>query len=190
MYDFITIEREYGSGGHSIAEALSKRLKYDLYDQNVVVETCKRMDLSYDQVSKMDEQNAIKPIFKAKGPEYPALEDQIYDTEVKIIQEAAETPGKIFVGRCASEILRDKKCLKVFIKADKEFRLNRTLNVEKIAPNEAEGVMQKFDKRREKFFTKHSGAQWGSSDYFDLVLNSGALGVDACVDILELLAKK
>ena len=43
MYDYITIERTYGSGGHKIAEQLAKRLNYRLYDRSVVVETCKRM---------------------------------------------------------------------------------------------------------------------------------------------------
>ena len=191
MYDFICIEREYGSGGHSIAEKLAKRLNFDLNDHSVVVETCKRMGLSYDMVSQMDEQNPIKPIFKSKEMDgHLSLEDQIYNTEVAVIQEAAEKGKGIFVGRSAGEILKDKNCLKVFICADKGFRYDRTLNVENIDSDKAESVMQKFDKRREKFFTTHSGAKWGSSDYFDLVLNSGHLGIDTCVDILENLAKK
>ncbi|MCR4673970.1 MAG: cytidylate kinase-like family protein [Lachnospiraceae bacterium] len=189
MYDYITIERRYGSGGHEIATELSKRLKYRLCDRNVVVETCKRMELPYEQVSVMDEQNPIKPIFKPKGNEHLSLEDQIYNTEVEIIREAAEKPGCIFVGRCAAEILKDKKCLKVFITASDEFRMNRALTVEGLDASKAKDVMQKFDRTREKFFTTHSGAKWGSSEYFDLVLNSGELGISACVSILEQLAK-
>ena len=49
--------------------------------------------------------------------------------------------------------------------------------------------MKRFDKKREKFFTTHSGAKWGDPEYFDLVLNSDKLGEDACVAILETLAK-
>lgn len=189
MYEYITIERKYGSGGHSIAANLAKRLDYRLYDRGVVVETCKRMGLPYDTVSVMDEQTPIKPFFKAPGPDYTTMEEKIYDTEVEIIREAAEKPGCIFVGRCASEILKDKKCLKVFITANDDFRRDRAKNVEKIEPDKVEEVMRKFDKKREKFFTNHSGEKWGSPEYFDLILNSDKLGEEACVAILETLAK-
>ncbi|MBQ7149152.1 MAG: cytidylate kinase-like family protein [Pseudobutyrivibrio sp.] len=188
MYDYITIERKYGSGGHSIAEKLAKKLNYRLYDRGVVVETCKRMGLSYDQVSGMDEQTPIKAFFKAPG-ENLSMEEKIFNTEVEIIREAAEQPGCVFVGRCASEILKDKKCLKVFITADADFRRDRAINVEKNSADDAEDVMRKFDKKREKFFQLHSGEKWGSSEYFDLILNSGQLGEDACVALLEALVK-
>lgn len=188
MYDFITIERKYGSGGHEIADKLAKKLGYRLYDRGVVVETCKRMGLSYDVVSGMDEQNPIKPIFKAPGQEI-SLYEQIYNTESEIIREAADNPGAIFVGRCASEILKDKKLLRIFITADDDYRLNRAKTVEKIKAEDAADVMKKFDKKREKFFTTNSKAKWGSSDYFDLILNTSTITVDEAVAMLEALVK-
>ncbi len=188
MYDYITIERNYGSGGHKIAEQLAKRLNYRLYDRGVVVETCKRMGLSYDVVSTMDEQTPVKTFFNAPG-ENITMEEKIYDTEVKVIKEAAENPGCIFVGRCASEVLKDKKCLKVFITADEAYRKDRAINVENIEPDKAEEVMHKFDKKREKFFTTHAGQNWCSPEYFDLIINSADLGENACVAMLEALAK-
>ena len=188
MYDFITIEREYGSGGHEIAEKLAKSLGYELYDRNVVVETCKRLEIPYEQVSAMDEQNPVNTFFKS-SKEHLTLEEQIYNTEKEIILEAASKHKCVFVGRCACEILKDKKCLKVFITADRDFRMNRTLNVENISAGAAEDVMKKFDKKREKFFAAHSGAKWASSEYFDLILNSGRIGVDECVKALESLVK-
>ena len=111
MYDYIAIERTYGSGGHKIAEQLAKKLNYRLYDRSVVVETCKRMGLDYDVVSGMDEQNPVKTFFNAPG-DNPSMEEKIYNTEVDIIKEAAEQPGCVFVGRGASEILKDKRFLR------------------------------------------------------------------------------
>ncbi|MCR4999280.1 MAG: cytidylate kinase-like family protein [Lachnospiraceae bacterium] len=189
MYDYVTIERRYGSGGQEIASELAKRLNYRLYDRGVVVETCKRMGLTYDAVSGMDEQTPIKSFFRAPGKEHLTLEQQIYQTESDIIREAAQKPGAIFVGRCASNILKDKKCLKVFITASDDFRMERALNVEKLEASKAEDIMKKFDARREKFFTTNSGAKWGSSDYFDLILNSGTIGIAGCVAALENLIK-
>ena len=189
MYDFITVERKYGSGGHEIAGKLAERLGYRLYDRGVVVETCKRMGLSYETVSSMDEQNPVKTFFKAPKND-ASLEEKIYQTESEIIKEAAQQPGAIFVGRCASEILKDKKCLKVFFTADDDYRLNRAKTVEKIEADKAEEVMRKFDKKRENFFTTNSGAKWGSSEYFDVVINTTDVDVDDVVSMLEAVCKK
>lgn len=190
MYDFITIERSYACGGHQIATALSKRLDYRLYDHNVVVETCKRLDMPYNQVIDMDEQVPVKAPFKFHSDKYLPLEEQIFNTETEIILDAVQKPGCIFVGRCASAILKDYKCLRVFITASDEFRKDRALNVEKISPEVLDKTMHKFDIRRQKYFTSHSKAKWGTPEYFDMVINSSTLGIDTCVDILETACRK
>ena len=92
MYDYITIERKYGSGGHEIAKKLAKKLGYRLYDRGVVEQTCKKMGLSYEEVANMDEQTPIKPIFKTPGIDYTTLAEKISNTEADIIKEAANEP--------------------------------------------------------------------------------------------------
>ena len=184
MYDYVTFERQYGSGGQEIATKLSKRLNYQLYDRSVLVETCKRMDVAYSYISQLDETAPSKLFFRAPGTAL-SLEEQIFEVEQEVIREAAEKPGCIFVGRCASEVLKDKKVLRVFVTADDEYRLYRAVEVEKFSPDLAEGQMRKTDKRREKFFNAHAGNNWRSPEYFDIILNTGRLGIDACVDLLE-----
>lgn len=188
MYDYVTFERLYGSGGQEIAKKLSERLGYRLYDRSVLIETCKRMDVAYSYICQLDETAPSKLFFRGPGNNL-SLEEQIFNTEKEVISEAAEKPGCIFVGRCASEILKDKKVLRVFVTADDEYRLNRATSVEKIDADQAEGQMRNVDKRREKFFNAHAGNNWASADYFDVIINSGKLGIDACVDMLEGLIK-
>ena len=190
MYDYITIERSYASGGNEIAKELAKRLGYRLYDHNVVVETCKQLNLPYNMISEMDEQVPVKTIFNVPGEKYLSMEEQIFNKEKEIIEKAAEEPGCIFVGRCASEILKEKKCLRVFITAPDAYRAKRTETVEKIPKDQVQKTMRKFDTKREKFFTTHSGAKWGSSDYFDIILNSETLGMETCVALLQAAAEK
>ena len=184
MYEYVTFERQYGSGGQEIATKLSKRLGYRLYDRGVLIETCKRMNVDYAYISNLEETAPSKLFFRAPGAE-ATQEEQIFETETLVIREAAQTPGCIFVGRCASEILKDKKCLRVFVTADDEYRLDRAVNVEHVPADQAEGQLRKVDKRREKFFNAHSGNNWHNPEYFDIILNTGRLGIDACVDILE-----
>ncbi len=189
MYEYVAFERQYGSGGQEIATKLARRLGYQLYDRGVLVETCKRMDMDYTYIAKLDETAPSKLFFRSPGSTL-SLEEQIFETEKVILLEAAEKPGCIFVGRCASEVLKDKKVLRVFVTADDEYRLERAINVEDFPPDEAEGMMRKIDKRREKFFNAHAGNNWRSPEVFDVILNSGRLGIDACVDLLEGIVRK
>lgn len=184
MYDYVTIERSYACGGHEIASILAKKLNYRLYDDNVLVETCKRLNMPYNMLSNLDEQAPIGIHTKFHGEKLLPLEEQIYRTESEIIRDAAAEPGCIFIGRCASEMIKDKTCLRVFITADLDFRKNRALNVEKIPPKELDHTMKKFDTRRKKFFTAHAHAKWGTVEFFDLVLDSGHLGIETCAEIL------
>lgn len=184
MYEFITIERSYACGGHQIATELAEKLNYRLYDNKVVVETCKRLDMPYNMIINMDEQVPIKTPFHVRGKHHLSFEEQIFNTETEIIRDAVKEPGCIFVGRCASEILKDLRCLRVFITASTDFRRERALTVEKLAPETVDAQMRKVDARRSKYFTTHSKAKWGTVEYFDIVLNSGKLGIDACVEIL------
>ena len=45
------------------------------------------------------------------------------------------------------------------------------------------------NKKREKFFTTHSGGKWGSPEYFDLIINSANMDEDSIVAMLEGAAK-
>lgn len=184
MFEFITIERSYASGGQQVATALAKKLNYRIYDHEVLVETCHRLNMPYVMIANLDENLPVKNPFSMRGEKYTPLEEQIYNTEKEIILDAVKEPGCIFVGRCACEILKDYRCLKVYITASDEFRMKRALEVEKVDPGNAESTMQKFDTRRKKYFTAHAKAKWGAPEYFDMILNTGELGLDACVDIL------
>jgi hypothetical protein len=49
--------------------------------------------------------------------------------------------------------------------------------------------MRKNDRRRERFFNTYADGKWGSPEYFDLIMNTGRLGADACVKVLKALVK-
>ena len=46
MYKFITMEREFASGGNEIGRRVAKNLGIELYDRNILVEAAKRLEIS------------------------------------------------------------------------------------------------------------------------------------------------
>ena len=199
MYKIITMEREFGSGGNEIGRRVAKKLGIELYDRNILVEAAKRLDIPPNYIGDLEETAPGSIIFnlsktaiggKKESGNLPMTE-KLFLEEKKIIEENVEKHDCVIVGRCASFILYDRQdCLKVFVHADKDYRIRRAIQTENIASAEADDFLRKSDKRRSNFYNTHTGWKWGDPTKFDLCLNSGSLGLDACVDILVGMMQK
>lgn len=194
MYKIITMERQYGSGGNEIGRRVAKKLGIALYDHNILTQAAERLEIPPIYISDLEETAPGSIIFnlsktalggKNKKDSNLSMAEKLFREEKKIIEEIVEKEDCVIVGRCASYILRERQdCLKVFVHADKAYRLQRAVEEEKVKPGEAEEVLRKTDKRRSDFYNTHTGRTWGDMQYFDICLNSKALGLDRCVDIL------
>ena len=200
MYQIITMEREFASGGNEIGRRVAKKLGIELYDRNIVVEAAKRLEIPPIYIGDLEETAPGSIIFnlsktaiggsRKDNPNLP-LSEKLFLEEKKIIEEIVEKQDCVIVGRCASFILKDRSdCLKVFVHADKNYRIRRAVETEKLAESDAEDFLRKSDKRRSSFYNTHTGWKWGDMTKFDLCLNSGSMGLDACVELLAGIMKK
>lgn len=200
MYKIITMEREFASGGNEIGRRVAKKLGIELYDRNILIEAAKRLELPAIYVEQLEETAPGSIIFNLsktaiggihKDSSNLPMAERLFLEEKKIIEEIVEKQDCVIVGRCASYILKDRPdCLKVFVHADKQYRLQRAIETEKLAKDEAEEFLRKSDKRRSGFYNVHTGWKWGDMERFDICLDSGSLGIDCCVDVLAGMMKK
>ena len=51
----IAVSREFGSGGHEIADILAKKFKIPIYDNNLLTEIANSKNLDVDTLEKYDE---------------------------------------------------------------------------------------------------------------------------------------
>lgn len=195
MYNIITIERQYGSGGNEIGKKLAAALGYKIGDRSILVEAAKRLEIPFVYLENLEETSPGSSLFNlsqtalagnTKLSNSLPFVTQLFLTEKDIMLEMAEKSNCVFVGRCASAIFRERTdCLNVFVHADKKFRIDRAIHHEKIAPAEAEATLKKFDKRRSSFYQTHAGEPWGESEHTMISLDSGKLGIDRCVALLK-----
>lgn len=194
MYNIIAIEREYASAGNEIGKLTAKNLGYQFYDRTILVEAAKRLNIPPSYVEDLEETAPGSIIFNLsqtslggndKNRQIP-LADRLFYEEKAIIQDIVQKENCVIVGRCASYLLKERTdCLKVFIYADKAFRLQRAVEKEKILAKDAESVLKKVDKRRSSFYNIHTGQTWDNRLNFDLSINSGNLGIANCVEFLS-----
>ena len=192
MKKIITISRQFGSGGHSIAKAVAERLGIAFYDNNLITEVAKQSGLSEEFIRENEEYASHSSSFlyqlamsTAGTYGYPSVYQKLYEAQTKVIEDIANKESCVIVGRCADYILKNREdCLHVFIHADNEHRAKHIL--EKYGPTEkttAQRIKDKDNKRR-NYYRFHTDREWGVAANYHLSLDSGALGEALCVELI------
>ena len=189
----ITIGREFGSGGRTIGREVAKKLGIPCYDQELIVKMAEESGFTREYVEKESENASLGSwAASALGMDgsytAPTNQDRLWAVQSRIIREIAEKESCVIVGRCADVILEDKAdLLRVFIHADFEARAKRI--VEKYGETEVptEKRLRDKDKRRALYYQFYTDRKWGDIENYDIILNSSALGLERCVDIIASL---
>lgn len=83
----ISIGREYGSGGHVIAEMIAKHYNIPLYDRNILDELSKETGNSYDVYKKYDEKPANPFITRTVLGQSNSVEKIIAEMQFNFLKE-------------------------------------------------------------------------------------------------------
>lgn len=192
-YSIITIERQFGSGGKRIGILLAEKLGFKFYSEEILQMAARKLNIPPDYVQHLEE-TATNIFLYAKAmteniTEDQPLADKLFYAESKIINELALTGNCVIVGRCAGHVLANQKsCLSVFIHASEDVRIKRAVEEYGILENEVHDVLRKNDRRRSGFYNARAEKKWTSIDTYDMCLNSGVLGIDACVESIAAVA--
>lgn len=191
----ITIARQYGSGGRTIAQMLSERLGIHYYDKELLRLASEDSGINEDLFRNADEKIKNTKLFKIAHSVYhgelipPESEDftsmeNLFNYQAKIIKKLAEQDEScIIVGRCAEYVLKDyDNVLSVFIHAPKEYCLEQAAGKQSMSPKELEKYVQKVDKRKADYHRYYTGLEWTDARNYDLCFDSSKLGFERCVD--------
>ncbi len=192
-YRYLTMEREYGSGGTEIAKALSRALEIPCYGREILELTCKRLGISETKLEKYEETVTNSFLFSVflmsnsvSGKAEPvAGEGQIYLHEQAVIRDLAAKGPAIFLGHCAIEALRGVNGVaSVFLRADKAYKKARIQTEYGIDEKNVEATRKYYDKKRANYYYANTARRWDDLTGYDLVLDSGTLGTAGCVAAL------
>ncbi|MCR5388484.1 MAG: cytidylate kinase-like family protein [Lachnospiraceae bacterium] len=175
----ISIEREYGSGGQIIGEAIAKEFGFKYYERNLLAEMFSDNPELLQRMAPY-EQKSDPIITRHVRGHSSATTEILAQMEFDFIKERAES-GESFVliGRCGNTLLRDYPgLLKVFVMGDIYDKIIRVCEHENLTEREAAAKIAKIDKLRKKFHSKYSDFKWGDSRAYDLCVNATTLGLE------------
>lgn len=189
----ITISRESGSGGHTIGKKVGERLGISCYDNELIQKIAAESGFDEKYIKDSGEYSPGGLIASAFSHNLfgPSNVDYLWDIQCRTISELALKGPCIIVGRCADYVLRDKAdCLRVFIHADLGFRMERISKEYGEDSLLSEEQLRDMDKRRGLYYQFYTDMKWGDVANYDITLNSGNLGIDECVNIIENVYRK
>jgi cytidylate kinase-like protein len=207
----VTITRLYGAGGAAVAEAVGKKLGWNVLDQRIIDEVAARLQVPDAEVAARDEQPSsfLDQLLLALGStsiEFAAAGDvpawtppfgaDAIDTRravVRLTQEVIREAARgdaVIVGRGAGYILREHEdALHVFLIAPTEFRVRVVMERLQIGEEEARPKLKETDANRAAAIKQLYGHDWTHPSHYDLVLNTGRLGFELAADLVVAAAR-
>ena len=191
----ITIARMYGSGGRTIAEALSKKLNIPFYDKDLIKLASEESGINEALFANADEKSKagflgriIKEVYNDDDIISPDSKDytsekNLFNIQARVIKKLADTQDCIIVGRCAEYILKDyDNVLSVFIHAPHDYCIEKAAEKKSLSYKELEEFVNKTNRQKEEYHLKYTGTNWADARNYDLCLDSSKLGFERCVD--------
>ncbi|WP_279386208.1 cytidylate kinase-like family protein [Neobittarella massiliensis] len=188
MPPVITISRQHGSGGRMVGHQLSQQLKIPFYDHEIIERAVNSstIDQSFFEEAETRWAGSLLDGLSRDVGQGLSVDDQVFLHQSQIIRQIASENSCIIVGRCADQVLKDRQnVIRVFIYADRKSRQHRLIHTYHETTDHALADIERTDKRRASYYSFYSGRQFGDADNYDICLNSSALGIDGCVQILK-----
>lgn len=201
----VTISREVGSGGRTVAEKLARRLNVRYSDKRLIKELVKRFGLSISEIERIkgtkknwlaDFMAKVSPVPNSGafiGFEQRYGEDwdgkvessDIFRAESEIIKAMADEGSCVIAGRLGFYLLRDHpNKLNVFIHASRNHRIERICRKQNLSPESAEILMDDIDRSRENYIQQFAGVSRYDLRNYDLVLGMDCLTDDEAVELI------
>ena len=194
----ITIGREYGSAGKNVGLSLSEHLNIPCYDKELLERAAKESEFCEEIFEHHDEKptssflyslvmdaNALGTYATAPGLLDMPLNQKVFLAQFDTIKKIADSESCVMIGRCADYALADyDNVVRVFIRADEEFKLKRLMDRFKCDEKTARDLMKKTDKKRASYYDYYTSKKWGDSSSYDLCLNTSDLGVEGAVNVI------
>ena len=178
----ITISREFGSGGRTIGRMAAEKLGIPCYDQEIIEKITEETGMlkSYEDV-----QGGWLSVLAGRDYYGHSLQDDLHAAQTKVIRELADKGPCVIIGRCADSILEGHAdLLKVFIHASMEKRAERIVNQYGETPEDPVQRLKDKDKKRKAYYQLYSDRKWGAMENYHIALDSGALGLERCAEIV------
>ncbi len=184
---YVTISRQSGSGGGSVARQLSEELGWKMLDRELVEGLAHELELDPRRLELMDETrtNWLRDTIFNLLDSKLVIQDSYVTLLGRVMALAANEGQVIFVGRAGNLILPRDSGLRVRIVAPRPWRIRAVADREGLGESAASEMVASLDAARGDFVRRHFRVDPDEPSAFDLVLDAATLGTDGAVRLIK-----
>ncbi len=182
----ISVGREFGSGGHEIAQKLAEHYQIQLLDHNLLDEVAAERNLDAKHLKGFDEKHKNPFTSRTVRGFSSSPEQNVSLLQFDYMQKkAAKGESFVIVGRCSEDILKDyDSMISIFILGEKHHKVERIMKLYQMTESQAQRFANEKDMKRKRYHNSFCEGKWGDSRNYDISINSSILGVDGTVELL------
>lgn len=199
----ITVGRSFGSGGHTLGQALAKHLDVPFYDHELLIEAARQSGLSADYFEFNDERTPrfLSGLFHFnmgvyampwQGDSNTISGDSVYKAQCDYIRQLAQRESCVIVGRTADYVLRDlPNVINIFVHAPEQVCVDRIIqrSEKPLTRDQALTLARKTNRLRANFYNFYSDKTWGDAASYHLSVDSSLLPHDQLVPLIAAFIK-
>ena len=174
----ITISRQLGSGGASIAHLVASELGFRVLDRELIDAVAARVGVSPEAAQTLDEQTygwasgLIHSLLLAFRGQQLTQESYHYVAD-QLIRQAAAHENLVVLGRAGQLVLGFRpQTFHVHVVAPVRDRIERVAARDHVSPEEARKRVEESDEARRRYVHAVGHRDWSDPSLYDLVLNT------------------
>jgi cytidylate kinase len=182
----ITVSRETGSGGRTLAARLAKRLDFELIDRQIVDKLSHDTGARERLIASLDERTRSAVGLWVEGILTGRYIDQseYANALCRSVTTLAEHGDSVIIGRGANVILGPRGGLHVRVIAPPEVRVQNLMRHMGMAPREAREHIDLCDEERRRFYAEVLNADIENPCDYHLVINTARVGLDLAEELV------
>jgi cytidylate kinase len=200
----ITLSAPYGAGGSRVGPAIAQRLGVPFVDRAIPTRVAERLAVPLREAIERDEKigswltrallsfGQVTPVLAgaAPAPEHLLTDDAFRQATEQVLREHAAGAGAVILGRAGAIVLRDEPhALHVRLTGPARARIEQGMRIEGVDRTTAERHIEQTDHARHAYVQHYYRCDPGDPAHYHLVIDSTALPLDDCVELIVLAAR-
>jgi len=172
----ITISREFGSGGETVARLVAEKTRFHLVNKETIIKGLSEYGI--EKPPEDPEKAVSSEDIDQDGRNYiEAMHDYIYDLAIR--------KNLVILGRGGSILFKDyPPALHVRIIAQFTHRVNKVMKIYGLNSGTAVKLVKEKDHEKRQYHRRIFDVNWNNTRPYDLVLNTEKIGLEDAADII------
>lgn len=183
---YVTISREAGAGGSSIAKIVGGRLGWEVLDKELLDRIAQRFHNNRLMLDLVDE-TPSNWVYDVLGTwmDRKVIPHETYVAQLgRIILAAAKRGNVVFVGRGAQFLLPRDQGFSVRLVASESFRIENLVRTKEFSAAESKKYMHEIEHGRFEFGRRFFHHDITDPHLYDVVVNTERLGLEGSAELI------